>query len=84
MADAYDKYADIFMSSMAGEMSGLTKEQFTSICKAKFPVESEFVKSMEVLTAHAEMQIAQAQAQLKPGETLGIAYPMEVPSGPLH
>lgn len=84
MADPYEQYADIFMSSMAGQMSGLTKEQLMVLLKTKFPVEAEFVKSMEALSAHAEMQIAQAQAQLKPGQTLGIAYPIEVPRGPLH
>jgi hypothetical protein len=36
------------------------------------------------LENHAEMQNEQAQAQLKPGQTLCIAYPIEVPSGPLH
>lgn len=84
MADPYEKYAEIFMSSMAGEMSGLSKDQFIALCKTKFPDEAAFVKQMEALTAHAEMQIAQAQAQLKPGQTLGIAYPIEVPRGPVH
>lgn len=84
MADHYEKYADIFMSSMAGEMSGLTKDQFIVLCKSKFPDEAAFVKQMEALTAHAEMQIEQAQAKLKPGQTLGIAYPIEVPRGPVH
>lgn len=84
MADHYEKYADIFMSSMAGEMSGLTKGQFIALCKSKFPDEVAFAKQMEALTAHAQMQIEKARAQLKPGHTLGIAYPIEVPPGPVH
>lgn len=83
-SDPYEKYADIFMSSMAGEMSGLTKDQFVVLCKSKFPDEAEFVKTMAALTATAEAQIAQAQAQLKPGQKLGIAYPIDVPRGPVH
>ena len=84
MADSYEKYADIFMSSMAGEMSGLSKVQFIALCKSKFPDEAAFVKQMEELTEFAEMQIAQAQAQLKPGQSLDIAYPIDAPTGPLH
>ena len=84
MTDPYEKYADIFMSSMAGEMSGLTKVQFIALCKSKFPDEAAFVKQMDALTAHAEMQIAQAQAQLKPGHVLAVAYPIDVPRGPVH
>jgi hypothetical protein len=84
VADPYEKYADIFMSSMAGEMSGLTKEQFIALCKSKFPDEVAFAKQMDSLAAAAEKHIEQAQAQLKPGETLGIAYPIEVPTGKTH
>jgi len=65
-------------------MSGLTKSQFIALCKSKFPDEVAFVKKMESLTAHAQMQIEQAQAQLKPGQSLSIAYPVEIQSGLLH
>lgn len=84
MADAYEKYADIFMSSMSGQMSGLTKAQFVARLKDKFPNEAVFVVQMEALTAQAEMQIAQAQAQLKPGQVLAVAYPIDHPRGPVH
>jgi hypothetical protein len=84
VADPYEKYADIFMASMAGEMSGLTKEQFIAVCKAKFPIEAEFVATMEAMTAQVEGQIAEVQANLKPGQSLAVGYRVETPSGPLH
>jgi len=84
MKDPYEQYANIFMSSMAGEMSGLTKEQVIALCKTKWPTQTEFVAMMASLENHAETQIEQARAQLKPGQTLGIAYPIEVPRGPMH
>ena len=84
MADPYEQYADIFMSSLAGEMSGLSKAQFIALCKTKWPIQTEFVAMMASLQGHAEMQVEQAQAKLQPGQTLGIAYPIDVPSGPLH
>lgn len=84
MTDPYETYTDVFMSSLAGEMSGLSKEQFLALLKTKFPNEADFVATMEALAAHAGMQIEQAQAKLKPGQTLGIGYPLEVPRGPLH
>jgi hypothetical protein len=72
------------MSSLAGEMSGLNKQQFISICKSKFPDEAAFMRQMNALTAHAEMQIREVQDKLKPGQALGIAYPVEVHNGPVH
>ena len=72
------------MSSLAGEMSGLTKEQFLAICKAKYPDEVDFVKAMEALAGHAEMQIEQAQAKLEPGQTLAVAYVVETRNTPVH
>ena len=61
MTDPYDKYADIFMASMAGQNSGLTKDQFILLCKKKFPIESEFVKTMDELTKNIEAKIQQSQ-----------------------
>lgn len=84
MADPYDKYADIFMSSMAGAMSGLSKEQFIGVCKAKYPIESEFIASMEAMTAQVEGQIAEVHANLKPGQSLAVGYLVEAPPGTLH
>jgi hypothetical protein len=85
LMSGYDKYADIFMGSMAGQMSGLTREQFIQTCKTKFPVEADFIKMAESLTVRAEQHIAQAQASLKPGQVLGVASPIgKRQHGPLH
>lgn len=81
---AYEKYADIFLSSLAGEMSGLNKEQFIAICKSKFPDEAAFAKEMEVMTAQVEKQIEMVQAQLKPNQILAFGYPVEVSHGPMN
>ena len=75
----YDKYADIFMGSMAGQMSGLTREQFIQTCKTKFPVEADFIKMAEAIAAQAQQHIAQAEASLKPGQVLAVAYPIKTP-----
>jgi len=74
---AYEKFADIFMSSMAGQMTGLTREQFIQICKTKYPVEADFAKMAECLELQAIEQITRLQESVKPGEILAFAYPID-------
>lgn len=83
--NAYEKFANIFMLSMAGQMSGLTREQFIQTCKSKFPVEADFVKMTAALEAQVAQQMAQMQASLKPGHVLAFGYPIGTPDrGTLH
>lgn len=60
MTDPYAQYADIFMSSMAGKASGLTKEQFISRCKAQWPTQIAFLQAMATMEEHASMLVEQA------------------------
>ena len=72
----YEHYADIFMGTLAGKMSGLTRAGFIAMSKAKYPDVAAFKKSMEQLEATAIAQIEKAKQGLQPGQTLAIAYPV--------
>lgn len=74
--NAYEKFADIFMSSTAGQMTGMTREQFIQMCKIKYPLEDDFAKMVEYLELQAIEQVTQLQASLKSGEVLAFAYPV--------
>lgn len=62
------------MGTMAGQMSGLTREQLVAQCMAKYPDPADFELVLAQATAVAEKQIAQAQAKLQPGQELCVGY----------
>jgi hypothetical protein len=84
MSDAYEQFADVFMGTLAGQMAGLTRDQFIAQCKAKYPDPKAFADLIAQITAVAEKQVTQAQASLKPGQVLGVAYPLNDPGGQVH
>lgn len=81
---AYEEFADLFMGTLAGEMSGLSRDQFLDLMKQRFPDESAFVRHMQDLQAVAQAQISQATAKLKPGQELAVGYSVDQPVGPTH
>lgn len=84
MPDAYEEFAELFMNSLAGQMAGLSKEQVIAKFRFTFPDEAQFRAHVATLQATAEQQVAAAQAQLKPGQQLGIAYPVPPRPDKLH
>ena len=85
MPTLYEEMADLMLTTLAGEMAGLNREQFIALFKSKFPNETEFRTLVEATKAQGEAAIAQAQAQLPPGHTLIMAIPInESPCSPLH
>lgn len=83
MPDIYEEMADMMLTTLAGELAGLSREQFIATFRSKFPVESEFRELVEKTKAQGEMMIAKAQANLPPGHEIAIAIPLNVsPSRP--
>jgi hypothetical protein len=74
MADIYEKTADIFLSSMAGQMSGMTRDQLIAHFKKRFPCENEFKAVVEAAKLQAEAAVLEAQANLAPGHVLAFGY----------
>ena len=81
MRDIYEEMADMMLTTMVGQMAGLTREQFIETFKTKFPEESEFRALVERTKAQGEMLAAQAQANLPPGHQLAIAVPVDAGAG---
>lgn len=81
---AYEKYADLFMTTMAGEMSGLNRDQILARMKDCFPNEADFIQLMQTLEAQVQTQIVQATAKLQPGQALAFGHVFEQPAGPVH
>lgn len=79
--DAYESCADMMMETMAVQLGGASRPQVLGALKAKFPVEADLVAYVQTLEAQANVLMAQAQAKLQPGESLGIAYPIGPISG---
>lgn len=77
MADAYEEMADMMVTSLAGELAGLSREQFIEVFKSKFPVEDDFRALVETTKAQGKAMVAKAQAQLQPGQELAIAIPID-------
>ena len=77
MATLYEETADLMLSTMAGQQAGLTRDQFIALFKEKFPVESELRSFMATAKQQAETAIAEAQAQLKPGQSIMIGFPVK-------
>ena len=65
MTNFYEQVADVFMATMAGELSGVTREQFIARFKKRYPTEdaaravySEMQKQAEAAQAKAEKDAA--------------------------
>ena len=74
--DAYETYADMMMGSLAVQLGGASRAQVLAALKAKFPVEADLLAYVQTMEKQAAAMLEQAQSKLKPGQTLGIAYPV--------
>lgn len=79
--DVYEDYADMMMGTLAVQLGGSSRAQVLAALKAKFPVEADLVAFVQKMELQANTMLEQAQAKLKPGQTLGIAYPIDPASG---
>jgi hypothetical protein len=72
----YDEIADVFMRSLAGELSGITREQFIAHVRAKWPTEDEARKGFEELRGRAtrELNEAMRDAAARGKAIVGIGY----------
>jgi hypothetical protein len=82
--DIYEETADLMITSMTGQMAGLSRDEFVALFRAKFPVEAEFQLVVATFKAQAESQIAVAQAQLAPGHELAVAFCMNARTTTVH
>ena len=77
MATLYEETADLMLTTMAGQYTGLTRDQFIELFKQKFPVESELRTFLTTVRQQAEASIAEAQAHLKPGQSIMVGIPVK-------
>lgn len=72
----YDEMADLFMSSLAGEMSGLTRDEFLAKLKTEWPDEEIARAAYERLKRAAlrMQQEAENAAAARGAKIVGIGY----------
>jgi hypothetical protein len=77
MATLYEETADLMLTTMAGQYAGLSRDQFIDLFKQKFPDESQLRTFLATVRQQAEAAIAEAQANLKPGQSIMIGIPVK-------
>ena len=77
----YDEMTDMFMSSLAGEISGLTRDEFMARIRAEWPDEEIARAAFERLKRAAlrMQEQAEAEAARRGAKIVGIGYPVEKP-----
>lgn len=77
----YDDIADIFMSSLAAQVSGVTRAEFIARIREKWPTEEEARAGFESIRkmASAKLDEAQREAMKRNARIVGIAYPVKKP-----
>ncbi len=78
MANLYNEIADMFMESLAGQMSGITRDDFMARLKQQCPDEKSLSVFYSTVQTQANAMVADAQSRAeKSGSTIvGIAYPV--------
>lgn len=78
MPTLYDEIADLFMASLAGQLSGVTREMFIERMKATYPTEEGLRKFYDSLQQQAQAMVAQVerQAAANGSRVVGVAYPI--------
>lgn len=79
--DAYEDCADMMMGTLAVQLGGASRAQVLAGLKAKFQTEADLVAFVQAMEMQANAMLEQAKSKLKPGQTLGIAYPLHPASG---
>jgi hypothetical protein len=74
----YEEMADLFMNSLAGETSGITRDEFIAKVRAEWPDEEIARAGFERLKRAALRQVEQAEAEAaaRGQKIVGIGYPV--------
>lgn len=72
MSNAYEEFADMFMSTLAGQMTGMNRDEVIALLKSRMPNEEEFRQHMISISQMVEEQVAQIQAALSGESTVVI------------
>lgn len=74
----YEDMADLFMGSLAGELSGVTRDEFIAKVRAEWPDEEIARAGFERLKRAALRQVEQAEAEAakRGAKIVGIGYPV--------
>lgn len=74
----YEEMADVFMSSLAAQVTGLTREQFIASVRAKWPDENTARKMFVTMRRQAEQAVerAKADAAERGCAIVGVAVPV--------
>ena len=72
MSDAYEEFADMFMTTLTGQLSGMTRDEVVALIKNRMPNEEEFRQHMVGISQMVEEQMAQIQNALSGQNTVVI------------
>lgn len=72
MSNAYEEFADMFMSTLAGQMTGMNRDEVIALLKSRMPNEEEFRQHMISISQMVEEQVAQIQAAFSGESTVVI------------
>lgn len=78
MSCKYEEFADLFLSTLVGQSTGLTRVQFIDLCKARFPSEDAFEAHVIDVQARAASLMANARARLESEGRLAVAIPIDL------
>ena len=73
MNDAYEEFADMFMNTLTGQMTGMTRDEVIALLKSRMPNEEEFRQHMIGISRMVEEQMAQIQSALSGENTVVIS-----------
>ena len=72
MSDAYEEFADMFMTTLTGQLSGMTRDEVVALVKSRMPNEEEFRQHMIGISQMVEEQMSQIQSALSGQNTVVI------------
>jgi hypothetical protein len=77
--DIYDEIADMFMSSLAAEVAGVSRAELMEHLRAKWPTEYEARQGFAEIKARATTTVneLQREAAKRRKVVIGIAYPVK-------
>jgi len=72
MSNAYEEFADMFMGTLNGQMTGMNRDEVIALIKNRMPNEEEFRQHMIGISQMVEEQMAQIQNALSGQNTVVI------------
>ena len=79
--DAYEDCADMMMGTLALHLGCASRAQVLAGLRAKFQTEADLNAFVQAMEFQANAMLEQAKSKLKPGQALGIAYPLNPVAG---